>query len=90
VEDYYLSERLTITPIISYDRSNKSTGDYHVSNTVARGPLPITRGPFTTTEAPLVLGFDKIFLRPAVLSETDLTFNVPELSVWAAKLTIGR
>jgi hypothetical protein len=51
-----------------------------VSNNVAGGPLPAVTG------APLVLEFDKIFLRPAVLPETDLTFNVQELSAWAARL----
>ena len=50
-----------------------------VSNTVTGGPLPITG-------APLVLEFGKVFLRPAVLPETDITFNVQELSAWAARL----
>jgi hypothetical protein len=36
------------------------------------------------TGAPLVLEFDKIFLRPAVLPETDITFTAQELSTWAA------
>jgi hypothetical protein len=40
----------------------------------------------TVTGAPLVLEFDKIFLRPAVLPETDITFNVQELSTWAPRL----
>jgi hypothetical protein len=58
-----------------------------VSNTVAGAPLPaVIGGPFTVTGAPLVLEFDKIFLRPAVLPETDITFNVQELSAWAARL----
>jgi len=34
--------------------------------------------------APLVLAFDKIFLHPAVLPETDITFTRQELSSWAA------
>jgi hypothetical protein len=34
--------------------------------------------------APLVLAFDKIFLRPAVLPETDITFTGQELSSWVA------
>jgi hypothetical protein len=38
----------------------------------------------TVTGAPLVLEFDKIFLRPAVLPETDITFTAQELSTWAA------
>jgi hypothetical protein len=38
----------------------------------------------TITGAPLVLEFDKIFLRPAVLPETDITFTAQELSTWAA------
>jgi hypothetical protein len=37
----------------------------------------------TVTGAPLVLEFDKIFLRPAVLPETDITFTAQELSTWA-------
>jgi hypothetical protein len=57
-----------------------------VSNTVSGGPLLVTGGPFTITGAPLVLEFDKIFLRPAVLPETDFTFNVQDLSDWAARL----
>jgi hypothetical protein len=57
-----------------------------VSNIVTGRPLPITEGPFTITGAPLVLEFDKIFLRPAVLPETDFTFNVQDLSDWAARL----
>jgi hypothetical protein len=58
-----------------------------VSNTVAGGPLPaVIGGPFTVTGAPLVLEFNKIFLRPAVLPETDITFNVQELSAWVARL----
>ena len=57
-----------------------------VSNTVAGASLRVTGGPFTVTGAPLVLEFDKIFLRPAVLPETDLTFNVQDLSAWAARL----
>jgi hypothetical protein len=51
-----------------------------VSNNVADGPLPAVTG------GPLVLEFDKIFLRPALLPETDITFNVQELSAWAARL----
>jgi hypothetical protein len=50
-----------------------------VSNAVAGGPLPVTGGP-------LVLPFDKIFLRPAVLPETDFTFNVQDISNWADRL----
>jgi hypothetical protein len=38
----------------------------------------------TVTGAPLVLEFDKIFLRPALLPETDITFTAQELSTWAA------
>ena len=38
----------------------------------------------TVTGAPLVLEFNKIFLRPAVLPETDITFTAQELSTWAA------
>jgi hypothetical protein len=58
-----------------------------VSNTVAGAPLPAAiGGPFTVTRVPLVLEFDKIFLRPPVLPETDITFNVQELSDWAARL----
>ena len=48
-----------------------------ISNAVAGAPLPVTG-------APLVLEFDKIFLRPAVLPETDITFTAQELSTWAA------
>jgi hypothetical protein len=38
----------------------------------------------TVTGAPLVLEFDKIFLRPAVLPETDITFTAQQLSTWAS------
>jgi hypothetical protein len=40
----------------------------------------------TVTGAPLVLEFDKIFLRPAVLPETDITFTAQELLTWAAEI----
>jgi hypothetical protein len=38
----------------------------------------------TIAGAPLVLEFDKIFLRPAVPPETDITLTAQELSTWAA------
>jgi hypothetical protein len=40
----------------------------------------------TVTGGPLVLEFQKIFLRPAVLPESDLTFTTQELSAWAARV----
>jgi len=52
--------------------SDENTGDYHWPNAV--------------TGAPLVLEFQKIFLRPAVLPESDITFTAQELSTWAARI----
>jgi hypothetical protein len=40
----------------------------------------------TVTGAPLVLRFQKIFLRPAVPPEADIVFTAQELSGWAANL----
>ena len=40
----------------------------------------------TVTGAPLILEFEKIFLRPAVLPESDITFTTQELSTWAARI----
>jgi hypothetical protein len=40
----------------------------------------------TVTGAPLILEFQKIFLRPAVLPESDITFTAQELSTWAARI----
>jgi hypothetical protein len=40
----------------------------------------------TVAGAPLALEFDKIFLRPAVPPETDITFTAQELSTWAAAI----
>ena len=39
--------------------------------------------------APLVLEFQKIFLRPAILPERDFTFSAQELSIWAADIWEG-
>jgi hypothetical protein len=55
-----------------------------ISHTPIRTPMPITGAPFTIIGAPLVLEFDKLFLRPAILPETDITFTVQDLSDWAA------
>ena len=52
------------------------------SNTPIGTPLPVIG-------APLVLEFDKLFLRPAVLPETDITFTVQDLSNLAAKFWIS-
>ena len=38
------------------------------------------------TGAPLVLEFQKIFLRPAAPPETDIEFSAQELSIWAANI----
>jgi hypothetical protein len=46
----------------------------------------ITIDPNTVTGAPLVLEFAKIFLRPAVPPEIDITFTGQELSTWAARI----
>jgi hypothetical protein len=40
----------------------------------------------TVTGAPLILDFDKIFLRPAVPPESDITFTAQDLSTWAARI----
>jgi hypothetical protein len=40
----------------------------------------------TVTGAPLNLEFDKIFLRPAVLPESDITFTAQDFSAWAARI----
>jgi hypothetical protein len=40
----------------------------------------------TVPRAPLVLEFDKTFLRPVVLPETDITFTAQELSTWAVRI----
>jgi hypothetical protein len=40
----------------------------------------------TATGGPLVLEFDKIFLRPAVPPESDITFTAQDLSTWAAQI----
>ena len=42
----------------------------------------ITIIPNTVTGAPLVLEFEKVFLRPAVLLESDIRFTGQELSDW--------
>ena len=44
----------------------------------------ITIVPNTVTGAPLILEFEKIFLRPAVLPESDIIFTGQELSDWGA------
>jgi hypothetical protein len=44
----------------------------------------ITVIPNTVTGAPLILEFEKIFLRPAVLPESDIIFTGQELSDWGA------
>ena len=52
-------------------------------------PTPIqviSIDPNTVTGVPLVLEFAKIFLRPAVLPESDITFTAQELSIWAARI----
>jgi hypothetical protein len=49
----------------------------------------ITIIPNTVTGAPLVLEFEKIFLRPAVLPESDIIFTGQELSDWAANFWQG-
>ncbi|KIN05884.1 hypothetical protein OIDMADRAFT_17046 [Oidiodendron maius Zn] len=41
------------------------------------------------TGAPLVLEFQKIFLRPAILPEMDFIFTTQELSRWAADIWAG-
>jgi hypothetical protein len=46
----------------------------------------ITIDPNTVTGAPLVLEFEKIFLRPAVLPESNITFTAQELLTWAARV----
>jgi hypothetical protein len=38
------------------------------------------------TPPPLILEFQKVVLRPAVLPESDFTFTSQELSQWAANL----
>ncbi len=43
----------------------------------------------TVTGAPLVLEFQKIFLRPAMPPESDITFTEQELSDWAADFWEG-
>jgi hypothetical protein len=60
-----------------------------ISNTPIGTPLPVIGAPFTIVGAPLVLEFDKIFLRPPVLPETDVIFNVQDLSKWAAMFWRG-
>jgi hypothetical protein len=40
----------------------------------------------TVTGAPLNLEFDKIFLRSAVLPESDITFTAQDFSAWAARI----
>ena len=49
-------------------------------------PNVVTGAPFIVTGAPLILEFAKIFLRPAVPPEIDITFTGQELSTWAAIL----
>ena len=46
--------------------------------------LKTVTGTNTVTGAPLVLEFGKIFLRPAVPPESDITVTGQELSDWAA------
>jgi hypothetical protein len=46
----------------------------------------ITVAQNTVTGAPLILDFQKIFLRPAVLPETDIILNAQVLSTWAARI----
>jgi hypothetical protein len=46
----------------------------------------ITIDPNAVTGAPLILEFEKILLRPAVLPETDIAFSAQELSTWAARI----
>jgi hypothetical protein len=46
----------------------------------------ITIIPNTVTGAPLVLEFAKIFLRPDVPPESDITFTGQELSNWADRI----
>jgi hypothetical protein len=54
-----------------------------------RTPLPVTAAPFTVVRTPLVLESDKLFLRPVVPPETDITFTVQDLSNWAATFWRG-
>src|SRR2546429_3620955 len=44
----------------------------------------ITIIPNNVTGAPVVLEFQKVFLRPAVAPESDIIFTAQELSAWAA------
>jgi hypothetical protein len=46
----------------------------------------ITIDPNNVTGAPLVLEFQKILLRPAILPETDFIFTAQEFSSWAATI----
>jgi len=75
-----VGRRTTLRPPPSNNPNNLNT------------PLPqipikiqaITIAANTVTGAPLILEFDKIFLRPAILPENDITFSTQELSAWAA------
>jgi hypothetical protein len=38
--------------------------------------------PYSVTGAPLVLGFQDLFLRPPILPETDIILSATDLSLW--------
>ena len=72
----------------------RAASNYLNNNNISPPQIPtkiqeITIVSNTVTGAPLVLEFDKIFLRPAVLPESDLIFTGQELSVWAANFWLG-
>jgi hypothetical protein len=81
-------EKWELAPIIGRRPSTRAFPNTH---NIPRPLIPtkiqeITIVSNTVTGAPLVLEFDKLFLRPAVQPETDITFTAQELSTWAADI----
>jgi hypothetical protein len=88
-------EKWVLAPVTGRRPPTRAFSNLNITPSPAQIPTKTTEITIisnTVTGAPLVLEFDKLFLRPAVLPESDITFTGQDLSDWAAKFwrSVGR
>jgi hypothetical protein len=93
-ESMLLIEQWGLTPLTGRGLTLRAASTYLNNNNNSPPQIPtkiqeIAIDPNTVTGAPLVLEFEKIFLRPAVPPEGDIRFTGQELAAWAAALWQG-